>query len=229
MNANHESLPEVDRATPVPAPEGRKAERKPVDGPEPARHPRTGRLLTGNPAIDEDTWWTIANGITVARLLIAPVLFWLIITRGATWLNFVFWIVLCVTDTVDGWVARRRGVTASGAFIDPLADKILVIGCMVVLVWAGAFWWVPVALMAAREVAMSVYRTRMSGLGISIPASKPAKAKTWVQVAACSVPLAPGLSTVPYLTTVVLWAAVALTLWTGYEYWRDGRRLLAQR
>lgn len=200
-----------------------------------ARHPRSGRILTGNPAIDEDTWWTIANGITFARLAIAPLLFWLVIVKGATWVNFVFWMVLVLTDTVDGYVARRRGITASGAFLDPLADKILIIGCMFVLVWTGDFWWLPVAIIAAREVAMSVYRTRMQGYGISIPATKPAKAKTWLQALACSVPLCPLVSgphrllPVPYLAAVVLWSSAVLTVWTGWEYLRDGRKMLAER
>ena len=67
------------------------------------------------------------------------------------------WFVLSCTDGVDGWIARRDGTTRSGAFLDPIADKVLTIGGFVVLVSRGDVWWVPVALIAAREV-VSIYR-----------------------------------------------------------------------
>ena len=56
------------------------------------------------------------------------------------------------TDGIDGWLARRDGATRSGAFLDPLADKVLTLGGFVALVSRGDVWWVPVALIAAREV-----------------------------------------------------------------------------
>src|SRR5262249_61861737 len=70
---------------------------------------------------------TPANAITVARVLLAIPTLVLIAQRGASWPAVVLWLVLACTDGVDGWVARRDGTTRSGAFLDPLADKILVI------------------------------------------------------------------------------------------------------
>src|SRR5262249_12790697 len=62
--------------------------------------------------------------------------------------------ILGLTDGNDGDPARRQGATRSGAFLDPLADKVLVLGAMIALVAADQLWWVPVAIIAAREIAI---------------------------------------------------------------------------
>ena len=67
------------------------------------------------------TW---ANGVTIARLLASPGLLVLIAQEGATWGVFALWTGLALTDGLDGWIARRQGTTRSGAFLDPLADKV---------------------------------------------------------------------------------------------------------
>ena len=104
------------------------------------------------------TW---ANAITVGRLLLSPLMFWVIPEhdRGA-WVAFALWFVLCVSDAFDGYIARRHGTTRSGAFLDPLADKVLVLGAMFTLVGRDVFWVVPVVIIAAREFVISMYRTR---------------------------------------------------------------------
>src|SRR5262245_66524749 len=72
-----------------------------------------------------------ANAITVSRLLLSPLVFLAIQGRPeGSWLALALWIVLCASDAFDGWVARRRGPSRSGAFLDPLADKVLVLGAM---------------------------------------------------------------------------------------------------
>ncbi len=94
---------------------------------------------------------TPANGVTVGRLLAAPFLFVLIDGKEGSWLAFVLWFGLCITDGIDGYLARRHGTTRSGAFLDPLADKVLVLGAMLALVKQDVFWWLPVALIATRR------------------------------------------------------------------------------
>jgi CDP-diacylglycerol--glycerol-3-phosphate 3-phosphatidyltransferase len=168
---------------------------------------------------------TPANAVTVARVLLTPVLLVAIAESGASWPALALWICLSASDGVDGYLARRQGVTRSGAFLDPLADKLLVLGAMAVLVANDTFWWLPVALIAAREVAMSVYRSVAGRSGVSVPARGSAKAKTVVQEVAVGLALAPALEDTPGLADAALWVAVVLTLWTGAQYWSDARRL----
>ena len=175
-------------------------------------------------------WATPANAVTVARLLIAPMLF-AAITDGPAWWLFAAWVVLCGSDGVDGWLARRMGTTRSGAFLDPLADKVLVLGGMFALVDYGAFPWLPVALIAARELLISMYRSVAARQGISVPASRLAKWKTFTQQLAVGLMLLPPLAergTWPALVT--LWVATALTLITGAQYLLTARqRAMSQR
>ena len=101
------------------------------------------------------------------------------------------WFVLCASDGIDGFLARRHGTTRSGAFLDPLADKVLVLGAMFTLVGEGVFPVVPVAIIAVREVAISLYRTFAGRQGVSVPASRLAKLKTVIQQLAVGFALFP--------------------------------------
>ena len=102
---------------------------------------------------------TPANAVTITRLLLAVPLLMLITDHPSSWPAVALWIILCVTDGIDGYIARRQGATRSGAFLDPLADKVLVLGAMFTLVRYDVFWVVPVLIIAGREVVISVYRT----------------------------------------------------------------------
>jgi CDP-diacylglycerol--glycerol-3-phosphate 3-phosphatidyltransferase len=172
---------------------------------------------------------TPANAVTLARLVAAPVFAVLIVTIGpSNWALVGLWAVLAGSDAVDGHIARQQGATRSGAFLDPLADKCLVLSALGALAAAGVLAWLPVALIAAREVAMSVYRAYAGREGISVPARPAAKLKTAVQDLAVLLALVPALGGSQHaVVTVVLWLAVALTLWSGIEYLHDGRRLRA--
>jgi CDP-diacylglycerol--glycerol-3-phosphate 3-phosphatidyltransferase len=168
---------------------------------------------------------TPANAVTFARLLCALPLCVLILAAAPSyWLTGV-WIVLASTDGVDGYLARRHGTTRSGAFLDPLADKALVLGALWALVAAGAFWWVPVALITGRELAISAFRSYWGRRGLAVPASKAAKVKTVVQAVAVGLALLPpAAENAEWLASVVLWAAVALTLMSGAQYLIEGSR-----
>ena len=110
-----------------------------------------------------------ANAITVGRLLLSPLMF-LVIPEDdkGSWVAFGLWFVLCVSDLIDGYLARRHGTTSSGAFLDPLADKVLVLGAMFTLVARDVFPLLPVAIIAAREFIISIYRTVASSKGVSV-------------------------------------------------------------
>ncbi len=161
-----------------------------------------------------------ANAITTARLLLSPVMFWAIPShKDGAWIAFFLWFVLCSSDGIDGYVARRRGPTAAGAFLDPLADKVLVLGAMFTLVSTGVFPVVPVVIIAARELIISVYRVILSGKGISVPASRLAKYKTLAQQLAVGFALLPWTAQdVTWLWLGLLWIAVALALVSGFQY-----------
>ena len=161
-----------------------------------------------------------ANGITAMRILLAPLVFLAIPEDGTgSWWAFLLWFVLCSSDGIDGYIARRRGPTAVGAFLDPLADKVLVLGAMFTLVAHDIFWWVPVAIIAARELTISAYRIIKSGRGISVPASRLGKYKTVVQQFAVAFALFP-LTAMDATWTwqVLLWIAVVLTVVSGAQY-----------
>jgi len=170
---------------------------------------------------------TPANAVTFVRFLVTPVLLAMILGGGDSWPAFAFWIVLSGTDWVDGWLARKQGSTRSGAFLDPLADKFLVLGAMYALVAEGVFWWLPVTLIAVREVAISVYRTWAGRQGVTIPARWWAKVKTVVQQVAVACALLPLTAETRTVANVGLWAGVALALVTGAQYLLDARKVFA--
>ena len=173
-----------------------------------------------------------ANLLTIARLLLSPVLFLLILqaedTRGASWAAFGLGVALASTDFFDGRVARRANVVSrSGAFLDPLADKVVVLGAAFCLVAVERYWWVPVTIMAFRELGITAWRTRWAGEGVSIPARRSAKYKTFVQGVALAMAVMPSLESADAVLTGALWVAVAFTLVTGLQYLLDGRAALA--
>jgi len=131
--------------------------------------------------------------------------------------------VLAFSDGIDGHLARKHGTTRSGAFLDPLADKVLVLGALFALVAAGRFWIVPVLLIAVREVAISVYRTQLGRQGLAVPARFSGKVKTVVQEMAVGFALLPLTGDYHLLATATLWIAVAITWTSGAQYLLDGR------
>lgn len=166
---------------------------------------------------------TPANMITVLRLVLAPVLLVMIVEEPTSWAAAAFWTVLAFSDGIDGHLARRHGTTRSGAFLDPLADKVLVLGALFALVAAGRFWIVPVALIAVREVAISVYRTQLGRQGLAVPARTLGKVKTVVQEFAVAFALFPVTGDHRLVAVATLWVAVALTWASGAQYLLDGR------
>lgn len=170
---------------------------------------------------------TPANAITIGRLVVTPFFIALIATKGATWLTAAVGAVAAFSDGFDGIIARRQGATRSGAFLDPLVDKLVVLASMYALCALGRLPWLPVALITLREAWMSAYRARASSRGLSIPARSTAKLKTFVQDFAIGFCVLPPTAHLHALQLATIWLAVALTYFTGYEYLRDGRRAAA--
>jgi CDP-diacylglycerol--glycerol-3-phosphate 3-phosphatidyltransferase len=156
---------------------------------------------------------TPANAVTVLRLLFSvPLLVWILDQDKARWGSFTSWLLLWLTDGLDGWLARRDGTTRYGAFLDPLADKILVLGGFGALAINGALSWWPVAIVAAREVFVSAYRVFWGRRGYSIPSRRLGKWKANVQFLAVALVLFPPTADNPGVHDVAVWTAVAFSV-----------------
>ena len=182
------------------------------------------------PAMTRERFWNLPNTITVLRTAAVPVLMMLPVYPdefGSTVIAWVF-IVAAATDVVDGWLARRgQQVTKIGKLLDPLADKLLVATALIVLLAMGripiwAIWMVVVIV--GRELAVTGLRGIASAGGTVMAASWLGKAKTVTQNIAIGALLfhfeTLGL---PANTVgmVMLFVATALTLASGYMYFRE--------
>ena len=168
---------------------------------------------------------TPANVITFLRLLFSiPVLVWILDEHHATWGTFSGWLVLWLTDGLDGILARRDGTTSAGAFLDPLADKILVIGGLFALAARGDFSWIPVSLIAGREVVVSLWRTLESRRGVSLPARRLGKWKASFQFFAVAAVLCPLTEDAHWLQDVALWTALVFSLVSAIDLFVAARR-----
>ena len=162
------------------------------------------------------------NVISVVRILLIPVVVALIVkdTEQARWLAALIFTVGAASDFLDGYLARRHEMkTPTGAWLDPLSDKLFVAVPAVVLSLRGEFpWWATVAIVA-REVAVTWLRWRLDqGGGGSMPASRVAKLKTISQLFAVGLSIAPLAGAWDPVVLVVTIVAVALTLFSGFEY-----------
>ncbi len=134
-----------------------------------------------------------------------------------------------LTDGLDGYLARRyTGSTRIGVWLDPLADKILVSAPIIALSITGEFPVWAAAVIVGREIAVSLLRAWLGARGEGMPASPWGKAKTAVQMILVPLYLLPLGAGADTAKRVVLWLAVALTLWSGLDYFlRTGRRVKA--
>ena len=194
-----------------------------------SEHPFHGDSITEPVVVPRTTFGpsalaTPANAISAVRLLVTVPFLLLIAETPLSYAATLMWVALCITDGIDGWVARKQGTTRSGAFLDPLADKVLVLGAMWALVASDRFAVVPVTLVTVRELGIQGFRSYWGRLGLAVPASKGAKVKTVVQEVAVGLALLPTFEDELWVADSVLWVAVVLTVVTGWQYLADGRR-----
>jgi CDP-diacylglycerol--glycerol-3-phosphate 3-phosphatidyltransferase len=169
---------------------------------------------------------TPANAVTLLRLALAPVAFVMMLRDPdqSSWLLVAVWFVLSTSDLLDGTLARRYGTTRSGAFLDPLADKVLVIGGVGIMCWENRFPWVALVLIVAREIVISVFRATYVRRGLAVPASKLAKWKTFLQLGAVGWVTLPLTTHLGWLSNLTLWLGVAVGLVSGAQYLIAGSR-----
>jgi len=169
----------------------------------------------------------LANIITVIRILIAPIVLWLMVVDAGElglW-RFVaagLFILAISTDGIDGAIARRRNlITNSGILLDPVADKALTGAAFIGLAWLAELpWWVVIVVLG-REVLITVFRMIMIPKRV-IPASRGGKAKTLSQAVALGSWLTPlWVYWGDWVSVVNDWLmglAVVLTVVTGVDY-----------
>lgn len=189
--------------------------------------------------------FNLPNMLTYARILAVPMVVLCFIsldgtlksTDGGRWAALVIFAVASITDYLDGYLARAWNQSTNiGRMLDPIADKLLVATCLLLLAAdtdrtiAGWSLWAAIIILC-REILVSGLREYLADLKVSVPVSRLAKWKTAVQMVAISVLLGgPALDKViPYSTQIgiaLLWAAAILTLYTGYDYFRAGLKHL---
>lgn len=165
----------------------------------------------------------VANMLTVFRLALVPLFLFILFTadegeHGWRILATALFGLAAVTDQVDGWVARKRGlITNFGKIVDPIADKALIGAALVGLSALGELaWWVTV-LIIVREVGVTVLRFVVIRHGV-LPASRGGKAKTAAQITAIVLYLLPLPGVLVPVSWVAMGVAVVLTVVTGVDY-----------
>src|SRR6188474_3739800 len=177
-----------------------------------------------------------ANILTLSRIAAIPLVvacFWL--DRGwSQWLSMGLFVAAGITDYFDGYFARRyHQISRLGRFLDPIADKLLVAAALLMLVERGPLTGIHVLaalIILAREILVSGLREFLAELKIGVPVSQLAKWKTGAQMGAITILLL-GDAVPPVIGQiglVLIWAAAALTLITGYDYLRTGLRHMAE-
>ncbi len=178
--------------------------------------------------------WTPANIVTCIRIVLIPVWFILAAQLPAATSSFsvpafgiaLFYIAISGTDKLDGYLARSRNeVTTFGKFLDPIADKLVVIFALVYLLMEGSMGPFMLLVVIVRELLVSGLRMVVAAKGVVIAASNLGKAKTaTTMVGICGMLLARSFGaglfqTVLYgLSWWILVAATILTIWSGVDY-----------
>ena len=149
---------------------------------------------------------------------------------------FVFFVILSLTDKLDGYLARSRGeVTTFGKFLDPIADKLVVIVALCFLLEHGmASSWV-LLVIVAREFLVSGLRMVIASKGVVVAASNLGKWKTATTMVSISglllcmaLPAGQALDVLNLISQVLLFAAVVLTAWSGVDYFLKGWKYLVE-
>jgi CDP-diacylglycerol--glycerol-3-phosphate 3-phosphatidyltransferase/cardiolipin synthase len=176
----------------------------------------------------------IPTSLTWLRIVLIPVFVGIYYVPDAwlsaparNWIGMTVFAVAALTDWLDGYLARRWGETSAfGAFLDPVADKLMVAAALIVLVHLGrAESWLAIIIIG-REIAISALREWMAQLGETKKTAVAfiGKVKTVSQMTAIVAlllwePVIPGVST-PLVGTLALWIAAILTLWSMVHYLR---------
>ncbi|HEV3394611.1 MAG TPA: CDP-diacylglycerol--glycerol-3-phosphate 3-phosphatidyltransferase [Xanthobacteraceae bacterium] len=188
--------------------------------------------------------FSVPNMLTYARIAAVPAvvacMYGSDILQGGLWLRWVALVIFIaagITDFFDGYFARAWGqLSTFGRMLDPIADKLLVASCLLMLAANGTIkgWslWAAIVILC-REILVSGLREYLAELRVSVPVTRLAKWKTTAQLVAIGFLLAgeAGDRIVPVVTLTgltLLWLSALLTLYTGWDYFRAGVRHLIE-
>ena len=179
----------------------------------------------------------LPNLLTYGRIAAVPAvvgcMYWQALHGGDAmrWVALAIFIAAGVTDVLDGYFARMWGQQSSfGRMLDPIADKLLVSSCLLMLAADGIIhgWslWAAIVILC-REILVSGLREYLAALRVSVPVTKLAKWKTTVQLVAIGFLLAgeAGDQVIPITTQtglLLLWISAIVTIYTGWDYFRAG-------
>lgn len=177
----------------------------------------------------------LANKISFLRIGLIPIVL-LVMLLDFKYSNFVaaiLFILAASTDSMDGYIARKRNeITNLGKFLDPLADKLLVMSTLIVLVDIGRLHSAIAIIIISREVIITGFRALAASFGNVIAAGIWGKIKTILQIVAISALI---LDNFPFslirfpFDTIILYAAVIATLYSGYDYIKDNIGVLLEK
>lgn len=174
----------------------------------------------------------LPNKITIFRLFLIPVFVAaFFIGENGYMLSGVIFILASFTDFLDGYLARKYNETTNlGAFLDPVADKVLVFAALILLAESAVIPSWSVILIIGRETLINGFRLIAIEKGIVISASYLGKLKTVTQMLSLVLLLfAPALNIFNVIGLIIYWIAVIATLISGIEYVYQGRDLLSDR
>jgi cardiolipin synthase len=184
--------------------------------------------------------FNLPNMLTYGRIIAVPMIVFCFFIEGqlkssdwARWAALSIFLVASFTDYLDGYLARAWQQQSNiGRMLDPIADKLLVASCLLLLAADGtiAGWtlWAAIIILC-REILVSGLREYLADLKVSVPVTQLAKWKTTIQMVAVGFLLAGSagdkiLSYTSQAGITLLWVAAVLTLYTGYDYFRAGVR-----
>lgn len=210
----------------------------PTDRPAPESSPAG---VPTRPGRDLDRWKPhIPNALSVARLILAAILFlildlWDGTGSGILWIAIVLFVVAALTDTFDGILARRwKVISRFGRVVDPLADKVLILGSFIALAGpsfsdgsvqlSGVAPWMAIVLLA-RELLVTSLRGLAEGAGVDFSAMASGKAKMVLQSVAVPIILLtiaiaddPAAGTPRWIIVLTVWATLLVTVWSALPY-----------
>jgi len=180
--------------------------------------------------------WALPNLLTYGRVVAVPIVVGLMFWPEEYWMRWTalgIYAVAAITDFFDGYLARVLSQqSALGRMLDPIADKLLVSACLMMLVAEQAITgfsiWAAIVILC-REMLVSGMREFLAELRVGLPVSTVAKWKTTVQLLALGFLIAgpTGDKVLPnnqIIGLVLLWVAALLTLYTGWDYMRAGMK-----